>query len=205
VVPVAKVRPRNIDPEAVAKVAIQRRAKTVAGSRPRQVAARPRASSGPGGAIERPVDSRGQELRGDRSRDSRRRRVTPLALDSPVSRDHAPAMPHDSLVRAIALWNEANVLIQRSQRTRAEVHTARRRCPVRRHMRLAFGANDDDATVRPPAKRSWPEARTRRCPRCQSGDGGPLWRVITEDGLVKLYLWCDVCTLPFVFVHSSRD
>ena len=130
--------------------------------------------------------------------------MTPLALTAHRAGVILPAMPQDSLVRATVLWHEAGVLIASVQRTRAEIVAARRRCRIRRGLRLAVGANDDEAAATPLATRSWPETWARRCPRCQSGDVRPLGRVAEDDALGKRYVWCEVCHLPFVFVRQSR-
>ena len=115
------------------------------------------------------------------------------------------AMHQDSLVRAMALWSQATALIAGTKRTRAEIDGARRRCPIRRHMRLAVGANDGEETLAPTSKRKRPETWARRCPLCQGDFLRPLGRATAEGGLVKLDLWCEACHVPFVLVRKPGE
>src|SRR5262245_13501144 len=77
--------------------------------------------------------------------------LTPLALTMFPALQNLSVIPLDSLVTAVTLWSESTTLIGRSRQIRAELFRARRRWPVRRDLRFAAGANDDEMHPTPPA------------------------------------------------------
>src|SRR5262252_8987905 len=109
-------------------------------------------------------------------------------------------MRADALLDNLALWGKAQALMAASKKTVADVRAARRQWPVRRHLRLAAGANDDEPALRP--LDGLAETWHRRCPSCSSEILEPLGRITAADGVLRITLRCGSCQSDFAFIRK---
>jgi hypothetical protein len=111
-------------------------------------------------------------------------------------------MPAGASIANLTLWSDARTLIAASRGIVAEVHAARRRSPIRRLVRLAAGANDDEAT--PASLGLLVETSHRRCPSCRSEIVEPVGRITATDGVLRVSLRCRICQSYFTFIRTPR-